>query len=245
MRSLRTKLTLALFGMSLATIVGSWLFSLLLAAVLVIPLGLFLGNRLARPIRDMTASLSEQLADAHHEVEMSQERSDTHAREMTELSRRDGLTGLLNRRAFNEQCGALIAQAKRYGHALSVAILDIDSFKSINDEFSHALGDKVLIRVSAILEANLREVDVIARYGGEEFVVAFPETNVGAAAVLAERLRRALEEFDWTRIDPRLSVTVSIGLQDAASSTSGAEALGGADKKLCRAKSLGRNRVEV
>lgn len=165
------------------------------------------------------------------------------ARELVELSRRDGLTGLLNRRHLDERLAEEFDRARRYASPLSVAMADVDYFKQVNDAHSHALGDEVLRRLSELCSANLRRSDLIARYGGEEFVVVFPETSLPAAVVAAEKLRRAVEEHPWNVLADGLHITLSIGLAAGTEFASWERLLSAADSRLYEAKHAGRNRV--
>jgi diguanylate cyclase (GGDEF)-like protein len=155
------------------------------------------------------------------------------------------LTGLYNRRHFDEHVARTFAQAERYGHPLTVMIGDIDFFKRINDGFSHAVGDAVLCQVARILQDNTRESDVVARYGGEEFVIALAETPLSQATNLCEKLRAKVEAHPWNDIAPELRVTMSMGLCDDLGLGSLEKMVAYADTKLYQAKTGGRNRVCV
>jgi diguanylate cyclase (GGDEF)-like protein len=165
------------------------------------------------------------------------------SQELERLAKLDGLTGLYNRRYLDEALEREFARAKRYRKPLTVAMMDIDNFKQVNDAISHHAGDEVLKIVAGILKANCRTVDLVARYGGEEFVMAFPETAVPQAAAVCERIRGAVEQFFWTRISKELQVTISIGLCDDLSLPHHEKLLSAADARMYRAKELGRNRV--
>lgn len=125
-----------------------------------------------------------------------------------ELSRTDALTGLLNARAFRELVEREIARAARYGHPLTLAFVDVDDFKRVNDRGGHAAGDRLLRHIAKVISANLRGSDAVARYGGDEFVVLLPVADEAAAratvAKLAERIRAGTAELPY-------AVTVSIG----------------------------------
>ena len=150
---------------------------------------------------------------------------------------------MFNRRYFDEQSALLYQQAMRHGRAISVMVGDLDYFKSINDDFSHAIGDEVLRRVALILRKNTRSTDVVARYGGEEFVIAFPESTVQQAAIRCEALRAAIEQHTWQEVHPDLRVTMSMGLCDDTKRGSIEKMLAAADEGLYEAKRSGRNRV--
>jgi len=160
--------------------------------------------------------------------------------EIDYYSNTDTLTGIANRKCFEETLNREIARARRYRHALSLAILDIDHFKRINDNHGHNCGDRVLRSVAQLVGSNIRDVDFFARWGGEEFILIFPGLQLEDAARAAEKLRELIE---YHAIEPGLGVTASFGLtrfdDDAFD-----ELMRRADEALYRAKSLGRNRVE-
>ncbi len=165
------------------------------------------------------------------------------ARELGELSRRDGLTGLLNRRHLDERLAEEFDRARRYGAPLSVALADVDLFKAVNDIHSHAVGDEVLRRIAGQLVTVLRKVDLVARYGGEEFALVFPETQLPQALIACEKLRATIERTEWTEVAPALRVTVSVGVASGTGFTSWEGLLAAADAQLYEAKRRGRNQV--
>jgi diguanylate cyclase (GGDEF)-like protein len=188
-------------------------------------------------------AMSEKLARTHEELSESHQTILAQAEQMRELSVRDALTKLHNRRHFDEQACTLFSHAVRHKRPLSVVIGDIDFFKQINDQFSHATGDTVLRQVGEILRSHMRLSDLVARYGGEEFVIAFPETELPQAAALCDKLRAMIEAFPWHQVHPELKVTMSMGVYaDLAAGTAEAM-LQKADALLYRAKETGRNRV--
>jgi len=188
-------------------------------------------------------AMNRELFQAHSDLKNSHDKVQTQARELKLLSIRDPLTELYNRRHFDQQANHLFKQAIRYQHSLAVMVGDLDHFKLINDNFSHAIGDEVLRRVSKILEQGTRKSDVVARYGGEEFVVLFPETDLESAARVCEKLRRAIETHNWHELHPELSVTISIGLGIDTGVENMEKLIALADKNLYQAKHGGRNRV--
>jgi len=160
------------------------------------------------------------------------------------LARTDHMTGLNNRRAFNEIVSPLWSTALRSNRDVSLILLDIDHFKVLNDNYGHAFGDKVLGSVASVLEVSAREGDVLARWGGEEFILFLPETNLKAAMALAERLRVSISEMRIDYGQAPLSITASFGVvQRAESCLTVDELTSSADKCLYQAKSEGRNRV--
>jgi diguanylate cyclase (GGDEF)-like protein len=168
-----------------------------------------------------------------------------------ELADTDDLTGLANRRHASERLLEAGAHAARHGRALSVALLDVDHFKAVNDSHGHEAGDAVLCAVARACEGVLRESDLLSRWGGEEFLAVLPETDADAARGIAERLRGAVERLRIERPggDAR-AVTVSAGVATWAPPGPSCERpdrdalLRQADEALYRAKAAGRNRVE-
>jgi diguanylate cyclase (GGDEF)-like protein len=163
--------------------------------------------------------------------------------QLEELSQRDGLTGLFNRRYLDQRLEQAFEDARLVEQPLSVLISDIDHFKKINDHFSHAVGDDVLKIVAAIYKDNVWGADIVARYGGEEFVVVFRNTELEQAHHVAEKLRQKIEQYPWHELRPELRVTVSMGLSDDMTVSGFEKLLSLADDKLYEAKRGGRNQV--
>lgn len=156
------------------------------------------------------------------------------------LAARDQLTGLCNRRNFDQRLESAIARATRHGGEFSLLMLDIDHFKNINDYYGHATGDDVLRRFGEVLNERLRQNDVAARWGGEEFVVLADGTSLENARMLAEHIRESIAS---TPFPPVPRVTVSIGIAEHQLGETGDDLLRRADKALYGAKRNGRNRV--
>lgn len=158
----------------------------------------------------------------------------------------DHLTGLSNRRTLSDSGAERIAEAKRLKLKLSLAVIDLDHFKQINDRHGHEVGDRALQHVAALLRATCRQDDLVSRQGGEEFVVIFARLDLEAASVAANRLRQAIEKTPLIHEALSLTITASLGV---ATLTEGDHALDDlvrrADTALYKAKSGGRNRVEV
>jgi diguanylate cyclase (GGDEF)-like protein len=161
----------------------------------------------------------------------------------------DDLTGLLNRGRILSRIKEEVARAERYNKVLSIAMLDIDGFKGINDQLGHRAGDRVLQRTAQIMSAAVRSMDIIGRYGGDEFVIVLPETDAYFAAQIAERIRSGVARTDIEhKIDHEIldRVTVSIGIATFPAHGTKLEVLiDHADEALYRAKEGGRDRVEV
>ncbi len=156
----------------------------------------------------------------------------------------DSLTGLYNRGYFDQIFQKEILRNARYGHSLSVVLIDIDFFKQINDEFGHEIGDNVLLWVGSILSSRTRRTDIVARYGGEEFVVLLPETSTENAKIVAEKIRSTIEKESKTN-SPK-QITVSIGVASHPhNGSNGKIVLKAADAALYQSKHSGRNRVTL
>jgi two-component system, cell cycle response regulator len=157
----------------------------------------------------------------------------------------DALTGLYNRRYMETHVGTLVDQANARGKPLSVLVLDIDYFKSINDTHGHDAGDDVLQDFAFRIRKSIRGIDLACRYGGEEFVVVMPETDMAVATMVAERLRRriASEPFPIQKGARTIEVTISIGIAALGQGDTAAAVIKRADQALYRAKRDGRNRV--
>ena len=159
--------------------------------------------------------------------------------DMEALSLTDGLTGIANRRAFEQRLSLEWQRAVRYGHPLSVLMLDIDHFKRLNDDFGHDTGDAVLQQIARLLLEAARETDLICRYGGEEFIVIMMETSHADALQVAERMRQHIAAYAWSK----RQVTTSIGVASLHANQPMPALLKAADQALYQAKAAGRNRV--
>ena len=153
----------------------------------------------------------------------------------------DPLTGLYNRRAFFAKLEEELERARRYGLPLSLALLDVDAFKSYNDAFGHPAGDEVLRRVAQMLNEHKRQTDFVARYGGEEFAIILVNTDAAGGLMMAERFRQAIERADG--FDRPVTASFGIAAKDGAEQST-AMLIEEADRALYRAKKSGRNRVE-
>jgi len=163
-----------------------------------------------------------------------------------ELSARDDLTGLFNRRHFFDNLEKEIQRARRYRRVFSLLMLDLDDFKGYNDTHGHLRGDEALKEVARLLLANSRRADVVGRFGGEEFVVLLPEINKQGAAVVAEKMRAAVEQYSFfgREIQPGGRLTVTLGLVTyPVDSEDGLELVDLADRALYAGKQQGGNRV--
>ena len=179
-------------------------------------------------------------------VELQKELIDANKR-LELLSITDGLTRLYNHRHFQDELARAFEESARYQRPLSLAIIDIDFFKKVNDSYGHAVGDEVLKAVSKLYRESVRSTDLVARYGGEEFAVMMPETDLDDAIAFAEKIRALVE---GTTIDTQagpLKCTVSIGVASVpfTRTKSSKDLIVQADKALYRAKRAGRNQVQA
>ena len=179
-------------------------------------------------LRDMTEEKAAQLA-------------------LEQLATRDGLTGLANRRCFDDTLGAEWARALRQRQPLSLLMVDVDNFKAYNDAHGHIGGDECLKRIACAVASEMRTNDLVARYGGEEFAVILPNQSLKGAAIVAERIRRRVEQLMVPNGDGGRYVTVSIGAATALASCDSvpAQLIATADAALYRAKHMGRNRISL
>jgi diguanylate cyclase (GGDEF)-like protein len=171
----------------------------------------------------------------------------THLKEAVELNTKlattDDLTGLYTRRYFMEVLEQQKALSERDGSDFVVCFADLDHFKHVNDGFGHHTGDVVLQKFSEIIQNSIREIDYAARFGGEEFVLLLVNTDIEQSLNVAERIREALETYNFSDIAPALNITVSIGLANFKKFNSLQETLMSADNHMYKAKESGRNRV--
>jgi len=162
--------------------------------------------------------------------------------QLRELAETDPLTKSFNRRSMFRFLETEVDRARRYGRPFSLILFDLDHFKAVNDTHGHETGDSVLLFFSELVRNNIRDSDIFARYGGEEFLVIAPETDLGNAGMLAERIRKLTEEHPH---DKAGRVTVSAGACQVREQEDGSHLLRRVDQALYSAKSKGRNRVEI
>lgn len=153
----------------------------------------------------------------------------------------DATTGLYNRRYAMQRLGQIHQHAKRYKANFSLALIDIDHFKRLNDTYGHSYGDLVLKKLSSVVQNGVRETDLCARFGGEEFLILMPETNTHDAVVSLDRLRQQISEMRWDRI--QRPVTISCGVISWQPNHSVEQLIFLADQRLSTAKKAGRNQV--
>jgi diguanylate cyclase (GGDEF)-like protein len=164
-------------------------------------------------------------------------------RRIEELAELDDLTGSFNRRCIMRMLDERITHAKRSKMPCSIALIDLDWFKRINDAYGHPIGDEVLRTFAITVFANIRTIDRFGRYGGEEFLLVLPDTPIDGAARILERLRTIVAELDWSAFSPGLRVTISAGIATLRSDETPDTFLARADSALYTAKARGRDRI--
>lgn len=195
-------------------------------------------------------AMAERVTLAHGELQQKVEQATEELRKRKEeaelLARMDVLTGIPNRRAFMQAAEQEVLRAQRYGSPLTVAVLDLDHFKTVNDTFGHAAGDHVLIDRANLLSASVREVDTVGRLGGEEFAILMPGTPLSEAIQAVERIRQAFEQNPISDGDQLIRATASFGVAEYPGADPTVDGLlAKADGALYVAKARGRNRVEI
>jgi diguanylate cyclase (GGDEF)-like protein len=202
--------------------------------------------RLRDLVEQRTADLrlqAQRLQDTDREKNQLMQQLRQQAEAFERQAREDALTGLANRRAFDELLAYEFARAGRSEQPLCVALVDLDHFKRINDELSHAAGDAVLRAVADRMRQLCREIDTVARWGGEEFALLLPNTRLSDALAVCERVRAGVERLELNAIAPGLRITISIGLSSHEGHADYDRMLSQADAALYAAKQSGRNRV--
>ncbi|MBF0488815.1 MAG: diguanylate cyclase [Nitrospirae bacterium] len=159
-----------------------------------------------------------------------------------DMAVKDALTGIFNRKKFEDELKKEIERSLRYNNFLALIIFDIDHFKSVNDTYGHQTGDYVLQEITKLVSENVRKYDTFARYGGEEFVILTPETNLAGAKELAEKLREIVQDYKFTDVG---TVTCSFGVSEYVKHEDPAGFIKKADYALYIAKNKGRNRVKA
>lgn len=192
-------------------------------------------------VNQRTAALEQLNAENERLVRKLRRRG----RLLERQNREDALTGIANRRCFDETLETCLAEAAAANKPLSIALFDIDHFKQVNDDHGHLVGDQVLRRCAQLLESKLSDDHLAARYGGEEFAVLLDHCDINEAGQLAEKIRRDFEAENWQRLAPIESLTVSAGVVAFEVGMTPIQLLAIADLRLYAAKAAGRNRVVV
>jgi len=164
---------------------------------------------------------------------------------LKEASTRDALTGIGNRRMLMDRLKVETARAERLNRPLTVALADVDRFKSVNDAYGHEAGDKVLVRIADAIRCGVRDYDLCGRWGGEEFMVIMPEITASEGAHVVERMRSAIAEIEMQAHDTPLRLSASFGVAERRPGESISDTINRADTALFEAKRNGRNRCEI
>jgi diguanylate cyclase (GGDEF)-like protein len=196
-------------------------------------------ERKTAELRASTERLLAADADKTRLMEQLREQAESFERQ----AREDALTGLANRRGFDETVAREFNRARRMESPLCLAMIDIDHFKHVNDTYSHAAGDEVIVRLAQLMKRQSRGMDVVARWGGEEFALLLPQARLQDALGVCERLRAAFAAERFDAIDPQLRLTISIGLASEEGVATHEQLLVRADAALYAAKRGGRDRV--
>ena len=202
--------------------------------------------RETRSVQASAMRSREELLDARRQVEASEQKIKALEQELQRASaraREDHLTGALNRRGLEEAFDGEAAAAARHGQILTLALLDLDNFKRLNDDNGHDAGDAALVHLANTVRQALRPFDRFARLGGEEFLIVLPRTSVADAAEIVRRLQRALIRHFFLRDGRQLLITFSAGVTAFVPGETQADAIARADKALYEAKQTGKNRV--
>jgi diguanylate cyclase (GGDEF)-like protein len=188
------------------------------------------------------AVLSRMIFYSHVRDFLNRKMINDQQKKLEDLSRRDHLTNAFNRRSFAEKAAIETERIKRYGGTCSMVIFDLDHFKNINDRYGHASGDRVLVKITEIVNERIRKTDTLFRWGGEEFIILSPETDLTEMARLAEKIRQSISGYVFEK---KLKVTASFGVSEYNLGESIEATVHRADTALYKAKNNGRNRVEV
>ncbi|HEX8962260.1 MAG TPA: GGDEF domain-containing protein [Rhodocyclaceae bacterium] len=197
-----------------------------------------------RDMRGAVSTLKVRLDESRREIEQLRQE----VAKAREDALADALTGLLNRRGFDMALKETLAGREAGEAGPSLLMVDIDHFKRVNDNYGHLFGDKVIRAVAHILKDNVKGKDIAARYGGEEFVILLPDTPLGGAGFVAEKIRSTVEKCRIKRADSKevvANVTVSVGVACFSGKEAGPDFVARADAALYESKNCGRNRVSV
>ncbi|CAH9049665.1 hypothetical protein PSECIP111854_00312 [Pseudoalteromonas sp. CIP111854] len=196
-------------------------------------------NYMISALKDLNDNLNQKVLERTQELNSANQK-------LKELSIKDPLTGLFNRRHLHDVLSHELNRSTRYKSPLTLCIMDIDHFKTVNDTWGHDKGDEVLIKMAKYLQTTLRDCDTVARIGGEEFCIILPSTRVSASVGLLERIRQDISDINFDTCLEQFTVTASFGVTLCAGSKNNIDnILKQADLALYKAKSKGRNRVEV
>ncbi|HED15262.1 MAG TPA: diguanylate cyclase [Gammaproteobacteria bacterium] len=222
--------------------------------ILIILLGVWLVRQVTRPLEILEQGVDRLAAgELSHRIILPDGRNEFHkladainhmSKEIESQVMQDGLTRLLNRRAFDDRLNDEYSRSKRYNQPLSLLMLDLDHFKQVNDKYGHPAGDEVLRQIAQLLRDSVREMDAVARYGGEELAVILPTTDLIHARALAERIRCSVASYEFTTGARKVYITVSIGLAVLPDhALTPVQLIDAADQALYTSKNQGRDQV--
>ena len=201
---------------------------------------------LALALENSTKDLSSDLNEHNRQVKQLSKKIEKLEKELEQArteSKEDFLTKVYNNRALDEFLGIKEAEFNRHGHNYSIVMLDIDHFKSVNDNYGHDAGDLVLSAFANILKKEARAVDIVGRFGGEEFMAILCETDLKGAAAFAEKVRKHVQKAKFMYKKERIEVTLSAGIGERSCNNSLEATVKNADDNLYKAKNNGRNQV--
>jgi diguanylate cyclase len=193
----------------------------------------------------MAALLGAQFGEMRRRLRTRKRELEEALGRIQELANRDSLTGLYNRRHAQEMADHHVHVRGRSGRELAIALIDLDHFKQVNDQYGHAMGDRVLQTFALQASQITRDADIVARWGGEEFLIVMPDTSADGARLLVERLREAFANVCVSEAEPGLRITFSAGITAYRPGESTEQAVHRADEALYEAKSAGRHRSVV
>ena len=159
---------------------------------------------------------------------------------LNNLASKDSLTNIFNRRIIDEFISKETIKSKRYNNSLALIMIDIDHFKEVNDKYGHQVGDEVILSLVDIISKNIRESDIFGRWGGEEFIILLPETNLNQATIVAQNIRKKVQEYRFDKVGQK---TISLGVSEFNSNDDSTVFIKRVDDALYKAKATGRNRV--
>jgi two-component system, cell cycle response regulator len=198
-------------------------------------------------IKKENEKLRSEIEEALEQVREKNLQLEQSLKKMEEMAATDALTGLYNRRHFGKALEQCFAEAQRYGKDLSCVMIDLDSYKKLNDTYGHQVGDQLLMLAGRVITANKRTMDVAARYGGDEFVLLLPHASGEEAAVVAQRIREEFLRSSAQLLKREQGVTMSIGVGSLGANhpTHADQLVSLADAALYQAKDAGRNRISM
>lgn len=203
---------------------------------------------LSRDLKKTIHKVKKEISQTKKQLQKSMETVEDLQKQIEKLKEKsivDELTRILNRRGIMEILTREFARSQRFKNPLSVLMIDIDDFKKINDTYGHLVGDKVLQTIAFVLKNNLRATDAVGRYGGEEFLVILPETNIEAAEIVAEKLRKEVAKKAFKYKDQVFKITISIGAAQMKEEDTVESLIQRADEALYISKTSGKNRTTL